>query len=359
MDEVLDTVPGLVTARVPTNVVIVNYERTLLWKGLSMETVTDPHVRETAEEAFAVLGNETRLAILFALWEHRSTDVHVPQQPLTFAELRKAVGLRDGSQFNYHLKPLLGQYVTKRDDGYILRREGERVVGAILAGTFTDEVLFDAEPRDEPCPLCGGPTVFECNTERTLGLFAVRCTECEGAFGGVGFDGALSLTDSLSPTGTRTRDPEEFYAAHQVEVKHDIMSAVEGVCPDCTGTMSVTPRVCADHHVEPGRRCASCDTIYEVQFVRVCDVCHLLVGGPSSRCLLTEPQVLGFLDERGYDPWDDGYPIELEVVERQTVLSEEPFELEVVLAADGDRLVATLDGAGAVTDLRAGASAGT
>lgn len=311
----------------------------------------------SAEETFGILAHETRLGILFALWEHRNVDAHVAQQPMTFAELRKAVGMRDGSQFNYHLKPLVGRFVHHTEDGYILRREGERLVGAILAGAFTDEVVFDAEPRDEPCPICGGQTVFECNTKRTLGHFAVRCTECEGAFGGVGFDGVLRLHDPLSPVGTHSRDPDEFYQALLVKSKHDIMSAVEGVCPDCAGPMSVTPRVCVDHDVDPGRRCASCDTIFEVQFVRVCDVCHLLVGAPSSTYLRTEPRVLLFLDDHDYDPWNDWLRIELEVVRQQTVLSEDPFELEVGLEADGDRLVATLDDAGVVTGLHTGASA--
>lgn len=305
----------------------------------------------TPDRAFAVLGHETRLAILFALWEQRRPDEHVPQRPMTFSELRKSVGIRDGSQLNYHLKPLLTRFVSHAADGYILRREGERVISAILAGSFTEGAMFDAVPRDEPCPICGGQTVFECNTDRTRGHFAIKCTECEGAFGGTGFDGALSLTESVSPAGTDSRNPEEFDRALNIRVKHYIMSAVEGVCPDCTGTMSVTPAVCTDHHVEPGRRCESCDSIFEVLFNRVCDVCHLWVSAPSNRYLLTEPRVLVFLDEHGYDPWDNWLRIELEVVERQTIRSTDPFDLEVVLEANGDRLVTALDETGAVTRL--------
>lgn len=316
-----------------------------------MTTDEEPENQFTPDRAFVVLGHETRLAILFELWKQRRSDEHVPQHPMTFSELRKAVGMRDGSQFNYHLKPLLGRFVRHDEDGYILRRQGERVVSAIFAGAFTDEVVFDAVPNDKPCEICGGQTVFECNTDQTLGYFAIRCTECEGAFGGTGFDGALSLTESLSPIGTRSRDPEEFYQALDIMVKHQFMSAVEGVCPDCTGTMSVTPQVCGDHHVEPGRRCESCDTIFEVRYVIVCDVCQQMIDIPSNRCLLTEPRVLVFLEDHDYDPWYDWLLIELELVQRQTVLSEDPFELEMVLEADGDRLVATLDEKGAVTTL--------
>jgi len=128
----------------------------------------------------------------------------------------------------------------------------------------------------------------------------MRCTECGGAFSGIGFDGAPSLTDSLSSVGTRRRDPEAFYAALKVKIKHDIMSAEEGVCPTCTGTMGVTHHVCANHRVDPGRRCPTCDTILEVQFSRVCDVCGLLVTAPPNRYLLTDPRVLVFLDD--HDP---------------------------------------------------------
>ncbi|EJN58335.1 winged helix-turn-helix domain-containing protein [Halogranum rubrum] len=323
-----------------------------------MITDKEPEHELTPDRAFAVLGHETRLAILFELWKQRCPNEHVPQHPMTFSELRKAVGMRDGSQFNYHLKPLLGRFVHHDEVGYILRRQGEHVVSAILAGAFTDEVVFDSVPNGKPCEICGGRTVFECNTDQTLGYFAIRCTECEGAFGGTGFDGALSLTESLSPIGTRSRDPAEFYEALDIMVKHQIMSAVEGVCPDCTGTMSVTPQVCEDHHVEPGRRCESCDSIFEVQYVIVCDVCQLMYGVPSNRCLLTEPRMLVFLEDHDYDPWYDWLLIELELVQRQTVLSEDPFELEMVLEADGDRLVAALDEKGAVTTLHRGGSMG-
>ena len=116
------------------------------------------------------------------------------------------------------------------------------------------------------------------------------------------------------------------------------------------------PNVCEDHHVESGRRCTSCDTIFEVQYDIVCDVCHQMITVPSNRCLLTEPRVLMFLEDHDYDPWYDWLLIELELVQRQTVLSADPFELEMVLEADGDRLVATLDENGAVTALHMDAS---
>jgi DNA-binding transcriptional ArsR family regulator len=81
-------------------------------------------------DAFALIGNETRLSILEALWE-------ADEQPMRFSELNEAVGMRDSAQFNYHLSKLTDQYIRKTDDGYELRTAGAKVVRAILAGSFT------------------------------------------------------------------------------------------------------------------------------------------------------------------------------------------------------------------------------
>ncbi|MFT4933083.1 MAG: DNA-binding transcriptional ArsR family regulator, partial [Natronomonas sp.] len=69
-------------------------------------------VTETeAEEVFAVLADDTRVAILQALWETEDYEA-------SFSELRDAVGMRDSGQFNYHLDKLVGPFVAKAEDGY-------------------------------------------------------------------------------------------------------------------------------------------------------------------------------------------------------------------------------------------------
>lgn len=80
------------------------------------------------DEAFAVLGNETRLAILLAL---EGTD-----DELGYSELKRQVGVYDSGRFNYHLNKLLGHFIEGSDDGYRLRDVGRRAAQAVVAETF-------------------------------------------------------------------------------------------------------------------------------------------------------------------------------------------------------------------------------
>lgn len=64
------------------------------------------------DDAFAVLGNETRLGILRALWDAynpQETDNSVP-----FSEFYDRVGFDDTGNFNYRLGKLTGDFVRLR-----------------------------------------------------------------------------------------------------------------------------------------------------------------------------------------------------------------------------------------------------
>lgn len=61
------------------------------------------------DDAFGLLGNETRLAILQALGD--------AADPLSFSELRDRVWVSDSGQFNYHLDQLTGPFVGQTDEG--------------------------------------------------------------------------------------------------------------------------------------------------------------------------------------------------------------------------------------------------
>jgi AcrR family transcriptional regulator len=101
-----------------------------------------------------VLSNETRLAILPALWE--TYDPHAERNAVPFSELRDRVGIRQGGQFNYHLEQLLGHFVRKGDDGYKLRQAARHVVQAVLSGTAR-RTSRGVDPHRSTVSLLRGP----------------------------------------------------------------------------------------------------------------------------------------------------------------------------------------------------------
>lgn len=95
----------------------------------------------SSEDAFAVLGDETRLQILQALGE--------ADEPLAFSELFERIEYEDSSNFGYHLRKLVGHFVRKSDEGYTLWEAGRRVVEAVLAGAMTENPVMELTQIDE------------------------------------------------------------------------------------------------------------------------------------------------------------------------------------------------------------------
>ncbi len=309
------------------------------------------------EEAFELLGHETRLAILDALWEasrlsnareHEDPSVWYPaSDAVSFTDLRKRVGMRDGSQFNYHLKKLVGRFVHETDEGYVLDRNGQRIVSIIRAEEFTDEVVFDGVPVDAPCPLCNGAVVLESGANRTLDFTFWRCTECDGLRRVPGMPpGILGILDSLAPGGFRDRTPGEIVKALVTWTIHRQTMAVQGVCPDCTGQVSTSLVHCGDHDGD-GHVCDACGTVFGVRFHSTCDRCHLRWVIPSEQHVLTHPTVRVFYREHGYEPKGIDFPlVRAETIADQEVLSEDPITVRTTVEIDGNSLDVIIDGEG-------------
>lgn len=309
----------------------------------------------SAEEVFELLGHETRLEILAALWEEQEqgSNAPFPGTPVSFTTLRKRVDMRDGSQFNYHLGRLVGPFVHSTDDGYLLRRAGVQIVSAILSGGLTESVVLDEEPVDDPCPLCGGQVVLEHGTERTLDWLVGRCTACEGGWETDDLPtGTLVLASPLEPAGIRQRSPDELYRALLAQTALEFSLVTEGVCPACSGPIDASPVICEDHSVPPERVCGACGTIFEVRFQCTCDVCGQGWITASDRHFVGHPTVHAFYHDHGYDPFGhERFRIEADTVAEQRVASEDPLEIRTVLEIDGDRLIVALDGAGDVVEV--------
>lgn len=307
------------------------------------------------EEAFELLGHETRLAILYALWEEEELESPgaYPGSPVSFTTLRKRVGMRDGSQFNYHLKKLVGPFVHATGDGYVLRRAGYQIMSAVLSGSLTELELLDEVPISEQCPLCGEQVVLELGTERMLDWLLARCTYCEGGWEIPDLpSGVLMLVDPLEPAGVANRNPDEMYQTLVARTVHDFSLVAEGLCPACSGPISTSPLICDEHVVEPGRVCNTCGTIFEIRFHNVCDVCGQAWYSASDRHFVNHPTVHAFYHEHGYDPFShDWLRIQGETILEQTVIGDDPAEIETEISIDGDTLYVTIDEQGSILNV--------
>lgn len=295
------------------------------------------------DDAFAALGNETRIQILQALAE--------PDSPLSFTEVRDRVGIRQGGQFNYHLDKLVGHFVRKTDDGYTLRPAGRRVIEAVLSGVVTDPVKTLPTRIDNTCPFCGETVLASYYAENLMLL----CPGCPGRYGllpdlpGLGFPpdeyGHLGRLP-LPPAGIQNRSLEAAWRSAWIWANLEFISMSTGVCPRCSGAPEYEIAVC-DSHPEEGF-CEDCESRFTVLGLAICRTCNYEVGGQFSLFLMDSLELLAFLASNGRNPVspDDKTPPKLNTVHAQyaeEVLSPEPFEARFTFTIGDDALTLTVD----------------
>jgi hypothetical protein len=298
---------------------------------------------ERATDAFALLRNETRLAILLALWD--AHDSMHPDEGVPFSELRERVGTRDSGQFNYHLEQLVGQFVRQVDDGYVLRRAGQKLVRTVIAGAGIEEPTLERTPIDVDCPSCGGQTAVLYEDE----WFYHVCTECDGVFAGGGTQPEGYLTGAaLPPAGFADRTPEELWVAALNRAHQDVKTMLEGVCNECSAPVSVDILVCDDHD-ETGV-CSVCDRRPVALAILGCSVCKNYHAITPRTLVMHHPAVISFFYERGIElgyrrgdvdrtrRWE-----RLRNRNEQTVVSTDPPRVEVTVRHKGDELRLMMD----------------
>jgi DNA-binding transcriptional ArsR family regulator len=275
-------------------------------------------------EAFAVVGNETRLRILEALWEM--------DRPAAFSDLRREVGMRDSAQFNYHLSKLTGQFVRKVDDedggGYEFRQAGRAVIRSVLAGTLNQNPELDPFDVTGECVDCGGGLQAEYRDEH----LRIACSECGRPHGAYEFP----------PGGLEDRTREEILAAFNQRARHLACLSKDGVCPECNGRMVTTvERANGDERLG-----------LDVKVDYECQRCHLHTASSVGLALLDDAEVVSFYRDHGVDLNEVPYwTLEWCVTDRHTTVeSEDPWRLRVEVDLDSETLVARLDGDLAVVD---------
>lgn len=271
-------------------------------------------------EAFSIVGNETRLSILEALWE-------ADTRPVRFSRLRKHVGLRDSAQFNYHLGKLTGQFVVRTEEGYDLRNAGERVVQAVLAGSFNEHPQIEPFTGDAPCTRCGALLCVRYEDEQ----LTLDCPECGRGHG----------TYTFPPGGLHDRSHEELLTAFDQRVRHLHCLAADGVCPACSGRMRTTI-------VHEGDCCLGVG----LRADHVCEQCNHTLCSAIGLSLLDHSAVVAFHNDHGIDLnstpyWNFEWCVS---DDHTTVRSEDPWRLRVSISLGEETLSVDLDGNLSVID---------
>lgn len=305
---------------------------------------TDPGEADgtlSPDQAFAVLGNETRMEVLQLLGDAGG--------PLSFSALREGVGVDDPGQVNYHLNQLRGHFVRQTDDGYALLEPGHRVIQAVLSGVVTGTAELAPTTIDAPCPYCGASVEVTYREERLL----IGCPDCAGTFAGSETDapfldehpfGTVAVLP-LPPAGLAGRTPRAVLDATIVWTLTEFLALASGVCPRCSASNDRSLRVC-EAHQPAGGVCERCRTRHAVHVDYDCPTCtHEEWMVPVGFILfLSVPELMSFLSARGIIPampaWETTAPM---FDYEDEVLEETPLEMRLTYALDGDRLVLTVD----------------
>ncbi|ELZ25571.1 ArsR family transcriptional regulator [Halosimplex carlsbadense 2-9-1] len=282
----------------------------------------------TPSDAFGALGGETRLAVVRAL------DT---ESPRAFSDLAEATDADTTAGFAYHLRRLTERFVRQREDErYELTDAGRSVARAVAAGTYTASVDRDPVELDEPCPLCDGDGLVAAVADNVT---EVGCGDCGGTV----------LRLSLPPGGYAARDSDEFADAVDAHHRRRIESFDDGVCPECTATVSARIEPAED---EADHGASHRDDEYvPVQTVYECETCGADLRCPVALTLLDHPAVVAFYHDHDRDVrdrpiWNVGSEW------RERAVSRDPWCIVVSVRLDGEVLVCYVAGDGRVVDHR-------
>ena len=245
-----------------------------------------------ATDAFALLGDETRLAILLALWEEY--DPHATDNRVPFSDIFDRVDYDDPGSFSYHLQQLTGQFIRQhaKEEGYELRVPGLRFIQAVIAGAGVQDATYELTEIDQPCPFCDAPTAISYQN----GLVIHVCTECEGVITEENIRGYLSAVP-FDPAGLTERSPDEIRAASRVAAWRQTQIMFDGLCPACSGPVDGWLECCTDH--DTTGICENCGTKFAVLAWFECRICkNHNVSSPKALALFY-PAVIAFYDDHG------------------------------------------------------------
>ncbi len=268
------------------------------------------------DEAFSLVADETRFAIVEALWNAEA-------ETTSFSELREAVGVRDSGQFNYHLDRLTDHFVRKTDEGYALTHAGERVIGSILSGSYTRGARLDPIPIDADCIECGADLRATYEDERAT----IECESC-----------GVTVTEFDVPPGILDGyEREALPGVFDRWLKSTMFEQLRGFCPLCTGR--VRSEFVVSETVAPGS-----ESVSDLGLRLTCDRCGVSTQSVLAGALFDQPALVAFAADHGVDLWETPvWELEWLITAEADVVSEAPPRGRVQFDLDGERLSLTVD----------------
>lgn len=278
-------------------------------------------IDQSPDTTFDLLADETRLAIVRELGD--------AEGPISFAELRKRVGVRDSGRFNYHLDKLTERFVSKGEDGYALTRAGRQIDGTLQAGTYT--LAADIEPiaLDEPCPACESTQYLQYEDQ------LVR-TEC---------DCPVGAQFHVPPSGLAGESRERFPAACDRYLKTALYKSRRGFCTYCDGSVESSIEPLASPEKSPEDLPFAFDRPQEVPVVEMtCRRCERALVSGLSLALLDHPTVVSFYRDRNRTARDRPFwAIRGFGTDRERIRERDPLRAAVTYRVGDDAMTLVVD----------------
>lgn len=263
------------------------------------------------QQGFEILSEDTRISILQVLADEFRDH---PEDPvLGFSDLRRAVGMRDSGNFNYHLDKLEGRFVLKTEGGYRIAPAGIEVVAALVTGVYGVGQELGPIDLDDPCPVCNEP--LEASYENSL--FVVTCVNDH------------VFQNTLPPGAIDDRDIDAVIELLTLTTKQQMELAAAGICPFCQGQL--------DWSIDPEQDGGL------PEFDNQCERCGVRLEVPAVACLFRHPAVVAFFYDHGIDLRNRPLWAREFYNDIQVRVTSEPVRVAITIELGGDALNATLD----------------
>jgi DNA-binding transcriptional ArsR family regulator len=298
------------------------------------------------DEAFGVLGNETRMAILRSLGR---TD-----GSLSFSDLYDRIDYDTPSNFSYHLDQLEGHFVTKSDDGYELSPRGSQVYQAVLSGALTESPTVEPTELEENCYHCGTPIWTDYRNQRGF----IYCPGCSGnhdisedvlvdRLGSKerAAEFAVKSSHLFPPALVRGRSASEMRRAGAAWFNLDMFALGIDLCPRCSAPLDPSVAVCESHN-DAEELCEACGNLQAVMLVTTCMNCNYSKDGLFSFRLFAHTAMLDFITDHGLNPIAPEFPEQFWgyfTPYDEEILSIDPFTAEFTFTIDNEALTLTVD----------------